>query len=184
MNNIERGILIGRMQPVHNGHIQVIKKTLEEVDELIICIGSAQLSHELKNPFTAGERVMMLTQALAENDINPSSYYIIPLEDINYNALWTSHVKMMTPPFSKVYSGNPLVKQLFAEDGYEIRAPHLYDRLHLSGTEIRRRMLENENWEELIPESCVKIIKEVNGIERLKNLSKKEISDLNGCKDY
>ncbi len=32
-----RGILIGRMQPVHNGHIEVIKKTLEEVDEIVIC---------------------------------------------------------------------------------------------------------------------------------------------------
>ncbi|MCL2686965.1 MAG: adenylyltransferase/cytidyltransferase family protein, partial [Methanobrevibacter sp.] len=30
-----RGLLIGRMQPVHNGHMQVIKKTLEEVDEII-----------------------------------------------------------------------------------------------------------------------------------------------------
>ena len=43
-----RGILIGRMQPVHNGHIEVIKKTLEEVDEIVIGIGSAQKSHELK----------------------------------------------------------------------------------------------------------------------------------------
>lgn len=50
-----RGILIGRMQPVHNGHIEVIKKTLEEVDEIVIGIGSAQKSHELKDPFTAGE---------------------------------------------------------------------------------------------------------------------------------
>lgn len=178
MNNKVRGILIGRMQPVHNGHIQVIKKTLEEVDEIIIGVGSAQLSHELKNPFTAGERVMMVTQALAENDIDPSRYYIIPMEDINFNAIWTAHVKMMTPPFSKVYSGNPLVKQLFEESGYEIRTPHLYDRLHLSGTEIRRRMLNDENWEELVPRSTVRIIEEINGVERLKNLSVKEISDM------
>ncbi|MDO5849212.1 MAG: nicotinamide-nucleotide adenylyltransferase [Methanobrevibacter sp.] len=178
MNTKIRGILIGRMQPVHNGHIQVIKKTLEEVDEIIIGIGSAQLSHELKNPFTAGERVMMVTQALAENNIAPNRFYVIPMEDINFNAIWTAHVKMMTPPFSKVYSGNPLVKQLFSEDGYEIRTPHLYDRLHLSGTEIRKRMLNDEDWEELVPKSTVRIIEEINGVERLKNLCKKEISDL------
>ena len=35
MNNKVRGILIGRMQPIHKGHIQVIKKILEEVDEII-----------------------------------------------------------------------------------------------------------------------------------------------------
>ena len=177
MNN-KRGILIGRMQPVHNGHIQVINKILEEVDEIIIGIGSAQLSHELKNPFTAGERILMMNQALAESDIDPGRYYIIPMEDINFNAIWASHVKMMTPPFSIVYSGNPLVKQLFSEEGYEVRQPPLYDRLHLSGSEVRRRILNDENWQELVPKATADLIAEINGVERLKNLSIKEISDV------
>lgn len=62
MNKV-RGILIGRMQPVHNGHMQIIDKILDEVDEIIIGIGSAQLSHEIKDPFTAGERILMMSQA-------------------------------------------------------------------------------------------------------------------------
>ena len=174
----ERAILIGRMQPVHNGHVQVINKILEEVDEIIIGIGSAQLSHELKNPFTAGERILMMNQALADENIDPSRYYIIPMEDINYNALWVSHVKLMTPSFSIVYSGNSLVKQLFYEEGFEVRQPPLYDRLNLSGTEVRKRMLEDSNWKELVPNATADIINEINGLERLKNLSIKEISDL------
>ena len=173
-----RVILIGRMQPVHNGHMQIIDKILEEVDEIIIGIGSAQLSHELKDPFTAGERIVMMNQALADRDIDPSRFYIIPMQDINFNAIWVAHVKMLTPPFSVVYSGNPLVKQLFAEEGYEVRQPPLYDRLHLSGSEVRRRILENENWKELVPKATVNLINEINGEERLKNLSEKEISDV------
>ena len=177
MNKV-RGILIGRMQPVHNGHMEVIKQILKEVDEIIIGIGSAQLSHELKDPFTAGERIVMMSQALAEKDVDPSRYYIIPMQDINFNAIWPSHVKMMTPPFSIVYSGNPLVKQLFCEEGYEVRQPPLYDRLHLSGSEVRRRILNDENWQELVPQASVDLITEINGVERLKNLSVKEVSDL------
>ena len=173
-----RGILIGRMQPVHNGHMEVIKKILDEVDEIIIGIGSAQLSHEIKDPFTAGERIVMMTQTLAEIDIDPSRYYIIPMQDINFNALWVSHVKMITPPFSIVYSGNPLVKQLFSEEGFEVRQPPLYDRLHLSGTEVRRRILEDENWQELVPNATVDLLREIDGTTRLKNLSIKEISDI------
>ena len=173
-----RGILIGRMQPVHNGHMEVIKQILNEVDEIIIGIGSAQASHELKDPFTAGERVVMMSQALAEKDIDPSRYYIIPMQDINFNAIWVSHVKMLTPPFNIVYSGNPLVKQLFSEEGYEVRQPPLYDRLHLSGSEVRRRILNDENWQELVPKASVDLIREINGADRLKNLSVKEISDL------
>ena len=174
----KRGILIGRLQPVHNGHIEVIKKILEEVDELVIGIGSAQKSHELKDPFTAGERVMIVTQSLIENNINPDRYYIIPMEDINFNAIWVSHVKMMTPPFSIVYSGNSLVKQLFYEEGFEVRNPPLYDRMNLSGTEVRRRMVEDGNWQELVPQATINIMDEIKGVERLKNLSIKEISDM------
>ena len=173
-----RGILIGRMQPVHNGHMQVINKILQEVDEIIIGIGSAQLSHELKDPFTAGERVVMMSQALAEADVDPSKYYIIPMEDINFNAIWPSHVKMMTPPFSIVYSGNPLVKQLFSEEGFEVRQPPLYDRLRLSGTEVRRRILNDEDWTELVPKATADVIDEIDGIKRIKNLSIKEVSDI------
>ena len=173
-----RGILIGRMQPVHNGHMEVIKRILEEVDEIVIGIGSAQLSHEVKDPFTAGERVLMMTQALAEIDVDPSRYYIIPMQDINFNTIWASHVKMLTPPFSIVYSGNPLVKQLFAEEGYEVRQPPLYDRIHLSGTEVRRRILEDKNWQELVPKATADLLKEIDGVNRLKNLSVKEISDI------
>ena len=177
MNKI-RGILIGRMQPIHNGHMQVIKQILEEVDEIIIGIGSAQLSHEAKDPFTAGERVVMISQALVEENIDPSRYYIIPMQDINFNALWVSHVKMLTPPFSILYSGNSLVKQLFSEEGFEVRQPPLYDRLHLSGTEVRKRILEDGNWQELVPKATADVITEINGVERIKNLSIREISEI------
>ncbi len=172
-----RAILIGRMQPVHNGHMQVINKILQEVDEVIIGIGSAQLSHEIKDPFTAGERVVMMSQALAEENVDPSRYYIIPMQDINFNAIWASHVKMLTPPFSIVYSGNPLVKQLFSEENFEVKEPPLYSRKTLSGTEVRNRILNDGNWEELVPNATVNLIKEIKGVERIKNLSKKEISE-------
>ena len=39
-------------------------------------------------------------------------------------------------------------------------------------------MLNNENWEELVPKPVVKIVDEINGVERLQNLNRKEISEL------
>lgn len=172
-----RGLLIGRMQPVHKGHVQVIKQTLEEVDEIVIGIGSAQLSHTITDPFTAGERVMMLTKALSENDINSASYYIIPIQDIQMNAVWVSHIKMLTPPFGKIFTGNPLVQRLFEEENYEVAKPPLFKREKLSGTEVRRRMLANANWKKLVPASTAEIIEEINGIERIQHLNQKETSE-------
>ncbi|MBR0472729.1 MAG: nicotinamide-nucleotide adenylyltransferase [Methanosphaera sp.] len=176
--NGNRGLLIGRMQPVHKGHINVIKDTLEEVDELIIGIGSADKSHTNSNPFTGGERILMLTKALRESNIDPSRYYIIPLEDISCNSLWVGHVKMLTPPFNKVYSGNSLVQQLFEEENIKVIQPPLFNRTEYSGTEVRKRILNNTNWEELVPPAVVKVINEIKGTQRIHKLNQKEISEL------
>ena len=173
-----RGLLVGRMQPVHNGHLQVIKSILEEVDEVIIGIGSAQLSHTMKDPFTAGERVMMLTKALSENGIPASKYYIIPIQDVACNSVWVAHVKMLTPPFECIYSGNPLVQQLFIEAGNKVTEPPLFNREIYSGTEVRKRILADKDWELLVPKSVVNVIDEIDGISRMKRLSKKEASEL------
>jgi nicotinamide-nucleotide adenylyltransferase len=170
-----RGLLVGRMQPVHEGHLEVIKGILNEVNEVIIGIGSAQLSHTLKDPFTAGERIMMLTKALTENEISASRYYIIPIQDITCNSVWVAHVEMLTPPFNYVYSGNPLVQRLFLERGYHVKEPPLFNREIYSGTEVRRRMLAREDWESLVPNSVLGVIKEIEGTSRLKHLSKKEV---------
>lgn len=172
-----RGLLVGRMQPVHHGHLQVIKSILDGVDEVIIGVGSAQLSHTLKDPFTAGERVMMLSKSLSENGISASRYYIIPVQDIECNSVWVSHIKMLTPPFERVYSGNPLVQRLFLEEGFQVTSPPLYYRDKFSGTEVRKRMLQDENWEELVPESVVEVINEIDGVARLQHLDLKEIRE-------
>ena len=54
----------------------------------------------------------------------------------------------------------------------------LNDRLHLSGSEVRRRILNDENWQELVPNATIELLDEINGVERLKNLSQKEVSDI------
>ncbi len=165
---VNRGLYIGRFQPYHNGHQSVLKGISESVDEIIIGIGSAQLSHERENPFTAGERIMMITQSL-EGLTCP--FYVIPIEDIRRNALWVAHVRSIAPPFSKVFSSNPLVVQLFAEQGTVVESPDMYERQSHSGTEIRRRMLSGENWEELVPQAVVDVVDEIDGVGRLIRIS-------------
>jgi nicotinamide-nucleotide adenylyltransferase len=64
--HMRRAFYIGRFQPFHLGHYSVITSIARDVDELVIGIGSAQKSHEPKNPFTAGERVMMIRHALKD----------------------------------------------------------------------------------------------------------------------
>jgi nicotinamide-nucleotide adenylyltransferase len=163
-----RGFYIGRFQPYHNGHQSVLEHIAHEVDEIVIGIGSAQLSHLTDNPFTAGERVLMITRALSSIG---RPFYVLPIEDIQRNALWVAHVRSMTPPFDLCYSSNPLVMQLFKEAGIRVQSPEMYEREILSGTEIRRRMLNDEPWKNLVPPEVIQVLDEIEGVGRLRQIS-------------
>jgi nicotinamide-nucleotide adenylyltransferase len=166
-----RGFYIGRFQPYHNGHQAVLERVARVVDEIVIGVGSAQLSHELENPFTAGERVLMITRSLASLD---RPVYVIPIEDIQRNALWVSHVKSMTPPFDCVFSSNPVVMRLFSEAGVAVHSPDMYERQTHSGTSIRRRMLAGEPWEHLVPAAVVEVLREIDGVGRLRQIAESD----------
>jgi len=168
---MRRGFYIGRFQPYHNGHQSVLEHIAHEVDEIVIGIGSAQLSHMADNPFTAGERVLMITRALASLGC---PFYVIPIEDIRRNALWVAHVQSMTPPFDLCYSSNPLVVQLFKEAGVTVQSPAMYERETLSGTGIRSCMLNGDPWKDLVPPAVVQVLKEIDGVERLRQISQQD----------
>jgi nicotinamide-nucleotide adenylyltransferase len=163
-----RGLYIGRFQPYHLGHEAVIRKIAEEVDEVVIVVGSAQESHTPENPFTAGERMDMIYAALGEMR---RRCYVMPLQDIKRNAVWVSHIKSMAPRFDVVYSNNPLVAELFTEAGIEVRRSPMYQRSLYSGTVIRRLMLEGGDWRSLVPKAVAFVIEEIGGALRLMDIS-------------
>ncbi|MBS7624140.1 MAG: nicotinamide-nucleotide adenylyltransferase [Candidatus Bathyarchaeia archaeon] len=167
-----RALYVGRFQPFHLGHLEAVKYILNNAEEIIILVGSAQESHTLENPFTAGERVYMIRLALNEIGVNPSKYYIIPVIDVNVHSLWVSHVCSYTPKFDVVYSNEPLTRRLFIESGFRVESIPFFRREIYSATEIRRRILSDANWEELLPRSVAAYIREIGGIERLKDLAK------------
>ena len=166
---ISRAFYIGRFQPYHIGHHTVLSSIAGEVDEIVIGIGSAQRSHEVENPFTAGERVVMISRSLKDLDID---CYVIPIEDIQRNAVWVSHVKSMTPHFDLTYTNNPLVFRLFEEAGVMVKRSPMYQREIYSGTAIRKKMLTGEGWENLVPDAVARVIEGVGGVERLREVAR------------
>jgi len=164
-----RGFFIGRFQPFHDGHLQIVEEIAGEVDELVVGIGSAGDSHTERNPFTAGERIMMITKTLESLDITT---YTVPIEDLNRNSVWVSHVQSMSPRFDVAYSNNPLVIQLFIEAGVEVRQTAMFNRDDLKGSEIRTQMIDGDGWEQHVPEPVVEVIDEIDGIQRIQAISR------------
>ena len=169
-----RGFYIGRFQPYHDGHHQMVTEIADEVDELVLGIGSAGDSHTPRNPFTAGERVMMVTKSVVDLDLTT---YAVPIEDLDRNSVWVSHVQSMSPAFDVAYSNNPLVIQLFSEAGVEVRQSPMFNRDVLEGVELRTRMIEGGDWRSLVPTAVVDVIEEIGGIERIQRISDTDATD-------
>jgi len=169
-----RGFYIGRFQPYHNGHHQMVEEIADAVDELVLGIGSAGDSHSPRNPFTAGERIMMVTKTVSKLDITT---YAVPIEDLDRNSVWVSHVQSMSPKFDVAYSNNPLVIQLFEEAGVTVRQSPMFDRDVLEGAELRERMIHGDPWEHLVPDPVAETIHEIDGLERIRRVSD---TDTNG----
>lgn len=162
-----RVLFPGRFQPFHHGHRQFVEQITGTADEVIIGIGSAQTSHTGRNPFTAGERVSMIHQTLDDLD---TTTYTIPIEDINRHAVWPAHVQTLCPPFTAIYTNNPLVGRVCEETGLDVRSVELIDRDKYRGTAIRRRMVQGDDWSHLVPSAVHDIIDEIDGVQRLNTI--------------
>jgi len=168
----ERGLYVGRFQPFHKGHLEAIKEVLDEVEELVIVIGSAQYSHNIHNPFTAGERLVMIRHALQEAGIDYSKLWIVPVPDVHLHMLWVSALEGYTPRFNVVYSNEPLTRRLFTEAGYRVKSVRFFERKIFTSTLVRERMLKDQNWTTLVPKSVAEFINEIDGVNRLRDLNR------------
>lgn len=59
-------VFIGRFQPFHFGHAEVIKKALSLSKKVIVLAGSANAARSLRNPFTLDERYTMIKKVFPE----------------------------------------------------------------------------------------------------------------------
>ena len=167
-----RGLYVGRFQPFHIGHLDAIKYVIEKVDELVVVIGSAQYSHTNHNPFTAGERLTMIHRALVEAGVDSTKHWIVPVPDVHLHMLWVSAVEGYTPKFNVVYSNEPLTRRLFMESGYEVSDLPLFDRKIYVSTVVRDKIVKDESWTTLVPKAVADFIKEIDGVNRLRDLAR------------
>ena len=171
-----RGLMLGRFQPLHKGHLALTKQILSECDELLIIIGSAQFNFIDKDPFSAGERVLMIHEALKEAGVDLSRCYIIPVANDENNARWLAYIRSMVPPFDVLYSGNDFVKYLARsqDSSIVIEDPMFAEINEYNGTNIRRLMREGKPWEHLVPPAVAKVIQQVGGIVRINMLARSD----------
>jgi len=162
------GFLIGRFQPFHLGHVEAVNFALSKVEQLYIGIGSSNKSHQLRNPFTAQERKLMITSSLDHETLKKIGIFNIP--DLNDHSKWVNSVDKIIPNYDIVFSNDDFTHSLYEKNDKKIIPVVLKLRENFSGTNIRRLIQTDGNWGDLVPNGTKNILLEIDAKNRLKNL--------------
>jgi nicotinamide-nucleotide adenylyltransferase len=162
------GLLIGRFQPFHLGHLDAVLFGLSRTENLFICIGSSNKSNEKKNPFSAKERREMIISSIESSMIDRIKIFDIP--DVDNHEKWTFEIDRIVPKYEVVFTNNEFTKTLFEKRQMNVIPVILKDREKFSGTNIRQLITEDKNWQDLVPEGTQKVLDKINANERLENL--------------
>ena len=76
MKQYHQGVIVGRFQPLHLGHVKIVKEALRHCDRVLVLIGSSQASNTSHNPFDYQTRAEMFRLVFGDQ------VQVAPLPDI------------------------------------------------------------------------------------------------------
>lgn len=157
---VKYGVFLARMQPVHNAHLYLINKALEENDKVLIVLGSENKADTLRNPYNIVLREQMLRECFDKSQNEKLTIVTLPdwsMEgDVSNVEIWGRYFyynvvsRIGQKKFSLYYSDSPsILDSWFANT--EVREyityklserSQLFDGL--SATKIRQAFIDND----------------------------------------
>jgi len=162
------GLLIGRFQPFHLGHLAALEYALSTVDKLWIGLGSSNKPSEKNNPFSAEERKQMILDSI--DDSMKKRIEIYPIPDLENHIKWIELIDTIVPKFDVVFSNDDLTKHLYSKRNIKVLSIPFTKRDVLSGTNIRDLIISDQKWEDLVPLGTKQFLNSTSAKQRLKNL--------------
>ena len=166
------GVIIARLQPIHKGHLELVRQALNENDEVLILVGSADKLNK-RNPIPIAMRLNLAKKAITEEfGEDAGKVKVMPLNDLtdetdnshDWGFYLYSHIVGITksPEFTIYYSdGFEIIMQWFppfiTRDfvSFKLNARGAIHN-NLSATKVRQMILkgDEEALAEAVP-SCV-----------------------------
>jgi nicotinamide-nucleotide adenylyltransferase len=177
-----RGMIHGRFQPFHNGHLEYLRGAAERSDEVWIGItnpdperikpeASDPLRHlPESNPFSYAERLLMVKAAAADLGLEQATVHVIPFP-VNEPELWPAYVPEGVTQYLRLFSawGGTKLERL-REAGYEVVILDEGAEKELSGIEVREVLREDGDWEALVPPGVARVLREIYDLRNVKTL--------------
>lgn len=154
------GVFLARMQPVHNAHLFLVEKALEENDKVFIMLGSENKLDMLRNPFDISLRERMLRECFDEKQNRRIKVDTLPdwsmESDLEGTKIWGRYFyynvvsRIGQKRFSLYYSDNPQILDSWFLDTevYSFIRYRNFERNcifeGLSSTKIRKAFMERD----------------------------------------
>lgn len=162
------GLLVGRFQPFHLGHLDALQFALTKVENLWLGLGSSNKPTEKDNPFSTEERRQMILSSIDHSMKKRISVYPIP--DLDDHVRWIEMIEDTVPRFQIVFSNDPLTDRLYSKRSVQVVQIPFLNRDSLSGTNIRNLIAGDQKWGHLVPEGTRNFLIQNNAGDRLKDL--------------
>ena len=162
------GLLIGRFQPFHLGHLAALQFAIPKVDKLWLGLGSSNKPIEKNNPFSIEERKKMILSSIDDSIQNKIS--IFPIPDLDNHVKWIQNIDTIVPDYEIIFSNDPMTEHLYSKRNVQVFAIPFLKRDQLSGTRLRDLIKSDQKWDDLVPEGTKLILENLDAKNRLKIL--------------
>ena len=169
IRDMKVGILIGRFQPLHKGHVNAIEFARDNSERLFVIVGSAEKSNQERNPFSFEERKRMIGLALKGKKLQ-DNISIVPINDARNHTEWIESIKNTIGEYNLIFTNDELTERLFKKEEKEVINVPLIERKVLSATEVRNRLELDKEWKSLVIPEIADYLTEINAVERMRSI--------------
>ncbi len=162
------GMIHGRFQPFHNGHLAYLTGAAARCDRLLVGITNpdrlhmrptpedANRHHPAANPNTYTERLLMVRAAAQAAGVGPVEVIPFPITEPE---LWPDYVPVGTVHFLRVFSPWGAAKlERLRGSGYRTVVLEAAAGKDVSGEQVRATMNSGGDWKALVPPAVVAIL--------------------------
>ncbi len=156
------GIVIGRFQPFHLAHQNLIKHSLSLAEKVIVVLGSARSASDVRNPFTPAMREEIIRACFPEDS---ARLIFRAVRDYPYNDhVWTAEVQNVVSEISDETDGAKIAIIGFFKDRssyylnlfpqWNFEEFYVSDKklLNINATMIREKFFTDDaDWKEFLP---------------------------------
>ena len=158
-------VFIGRFQPFHLAHLQTIEIALQQSQNVILALGSAQAERNIKNPFLAHEREQMILANFPEDE--QKRIHFVHVVDVYNDEKWVKQVKDLVNKVVQPNAKVGLIGHFKDESSYYLALFPEWQMVELdslkdsiSATPMREAYYRGEIQTEFFPAGTIRFLEE------------------------